>query len=244
MPKHCLYCLLLLAILTAKNSFAQTYLSDTALSRSAQTNLIQLYIDSIKENLRLYNGTEFTAAYRSSAGHPFFESSEPQQGDIFYNEIYYPGVRLSYDLTRDEIIFVTPSDNLNIKLITEKVSWFSIQNHLFIYISGDSNAVNFRRSGFYELAYDGIYSVLIKRKKALEQSSREENVSKFIERTYYYARKDEVYYAIDSRRSLLSLCKDKKPEVAKYMQREKLDFKKDPGNTIIKTINYYTQLKN
>ncbi|MGK2861326.1 MAG: hypothetical protein ACSLE0_05295 [Chitinophagaceae bacterium] len=227
-----------------KTSFAQTLLSDTAFYRSAENNLIQLYIDSVKENLHIYNGTEFTAAYRSSAGHPFFEYSEPQKGDIFYDGINYPGVRLSYDLTHDEIIFVTPADNLNIKLISQKVNWFSLQDHLFINIREEGNTVNFPGNGFYELAYDGIYSVLIKRKKYLDQSSREENVSKFVLLNNYYVRKNDIYYTINSKRSLLAVCKDKKSDVAKYMQKENLDFKKDPGNTIRKVIDYYTQLKN
>jgi hypothetical protein len=244
MPKHYLYCIVLLSLSSVKITFAQTSISDSAFYRSAQSNLIQLYIDSVKENLRLYNGTEFTAAYRSSAGHPFFEYAEAQKGDIEYDGIYYPGVRLSYDLTRDEIIFVTPSDNLNIKLISQKVSWFSLQEHQFINIQEDSNAVDFPGNGFYELAYEGTWSVLVKRKKNLEQSSREENVAKFVERRYYYVRKNDFYKTIDSKRSLLSVCRDKKTEVSKYMQKEKLDFKKDPGNTIIKVIDYYTQLKN
>jgi len=244
MPKHCLYCLILVSLLAINNSFAQTLLPDTTLYRSAQNNLVQLYIDSVKENLRLYNGTEFTAAYRSSAGHPFFDYPGPQKGDIFYDGIYYPGVRLSYDLTRDEIIFVTPTNNLNIKLISEKVNWFSLETHLFMYVREDSNTVNFPGNGFYELPYDGIYSVLIKRKKNLYQSSREETVSKFVQLTDYYVRKNDTYYAIDSKRSLLAVCKDKKAEVSKYMQKEKLNFKTDAGNTIIKVIDYYTQLKN
>ena len=94
------------------------------------------------------------------------------------------------------------------------------------------------------MSYDGIYSVLIKRKKNLYQSSREETVSKFVQVTDYYVRKNARYSAIENKRSLLAVCKDKKTEVSKYMQKEKLDFKKDPGNTIIKVIDYYTQLKN
>jgi len=244
MPKHCLYCLILISLSAIKTSFAQTILADTSLFRSAQNNVIQLYIDSIKENLRLYNGTEFTAAYRSSAGHPFFEFSEPQTGDINYDGTDYPGVKLSYDLTRDEIIFVTPTTHLNIKLISQKVNWFFLQDHLFINIKEDSNTINLREAGFYELAYKGFYDVLLKRKKHLEQSSREDNVSKFVQYTNYFARKGDLYFTIDSKRSLLALCKDKKKEVAAYMQKEKLNFKTDPGNAIIKTIDYYTQLKN
>ena len=244
MPKQSLYFFIVFSLSLFQHTLAQISLTDTGFYRSAINNIIQLYTDSVKEKLRLYNGTEFTAAYRSSAGHPFFEYSTPQKGDIFYDGILYPGVQLSYDLTRDEIIFVTPANNLNIKLISQKVNWFNLQNHLFINIHEDSNSVNFRGTGFYELAYEGIYSVLVKRKKNLDQSSREETVSKFIQSTKYYVVKDNLYYIIDSKRSLLAVCKDKKTEVSKYMQKEKLDFKKDPGNTIIKAIDYYTQLKN
>ncbi len=221
---------------------SQVALADTALYRVAQNNVIQLYLDSVKENLHLYNGTEFTAAYRSSTGHPFFEYPEPQKGTVFYDGTRYPGVSLSYDLNRDELIFVTPVNNLNIKLISPKVDWFSLENHLFVYMQEDSNSVDFRRTGFYELAYDGIYSVLIKRKKSLYES-REDNSAKFVQAVSYYVKKDDTWYTIDSKRSLLAVCKDKKTEVSKYIQKENLDFKKDPVNTIIKAIEYYTILK-
>ncbi|MGZ5220071.1 MAG: hypothetical protein ACXWC7_08330 [Chitinophagaceae bacterium] len=223
---------------------AQISISDTSLYRSAQNNVIQLYIDSVKENLHLYNGTEFTAAYRSSAGHPFFEYSEPQKGNIFYDGVLYPGMRLSYDLVHDEVIFVTPAKNLNVKLIPQKVIWFVIQNHLFVRVSENSNTTNPPPEGFYELAYDGTYSVLIKRKKYFDQATREDNLSKFIQTSNYYVRKDDIYYPVDSKRSLLAVCKDLKAEVVKYMERENLSFKKDPGNTTIKVIEYYSQLKN
>ena len=244
MTTHHLYCIITLSFFTSQVSFSQALLPDSVFYTAAQQNAIKLYTDSIKEKLHLYNGTEFTAAYRSSAGHPFFQYAEPQEGQINYDGISYPGVRLSYDLTRDEVIFVTPTNNLNIKLISQKIRSFSLPGHLFINVREDSNAVNVPETGFYELAYDGYYSVLIRRKKNLEESSREENVSKFVQYTRYYARKDGRYYIIDSKRTLLSLCRDKKKEITTYMQKEKLEFKKDPGNTIVKVIAYYTQLKN
>ena len=90
MPKPCLYCLILISLLAIRSSFAQTLQTDTAPYRPVQTNIIQLYIDSVKENLRFYRGTEFTAAYRSSAGHPFFEFAEPQTGEINDDGTNYP----------------------------------------------------------------------------------------------------------------------------------------------------------
>ena len=244
MPKQSLYFFIVFNLSFISQAFAQTSVPDTAIYRIAINNIIQLYTDSVKENLRLYNGTEFTGAYRSSAGHPFFEYAEPQQGDVFYDGIYYPGVLLSYDLIRDEIIFITPGKNLNIQLIEQKVNWFTIRDHLFLYIRDGDTTINFPGSGFYELIYEGAVSVFVKRKKQLYQSSKSDEISRFIQTNAYYVRKDNVYYTVNSKRSLLAVCKDHKSEIAKFIQKEGFNFKKDPASTMIKVIDYYTKLRN
>ena len=151
---------------------------------------------------------------------------------------------LSYDLISDEIIFFNSMKNVRIKLNSKNIDWFTIQNHLFVYIGEEANSVNFPGSGFYELLYKGNVSALAKRKKQLDESSKADEASKFIQWTDYYVRKDNMFYIVDSKRSLLAVCRDHKTEVAKFMQKENLNFKKDPANTIIKVIAYYTQLKN
>src|SRR5690348_14223780 len=122
---------------------------------SAADQVVQLYKDSLKENLRIYNGNEFAGNYPGVPGHPFFEYAEPQQGSVFYDGIRYPDVQLSYDIINDEIIFTDPVKNRVIKLVTQKVDWFTIGEHLFVNIRPDSNSVNFPGSGFYESLYDG-----------------------------------------------------------------------------------------
>lgn len=243
MKKQSLY-LVIILFFSLNQALAQNAVSDSIFYRAASNNIIRLYTDSVNENLRLYNGTEFTSAYRSSAGHPFFEYPEPQRGDVFYDGNYYPGVLLSYDLLYNEIIFITPDKNLNLKLITQKVNWFTIKNHLFVYLTENDSIVSFPGRGFYELIYEGAGSVFEKRKKVLYQPSKADEISKFILLTEYYVRKDNVYFQVDSKRSLLMVCRDQKNLVAKFMQKENLNFKKDPAYTIIKVIEYYTKLKN
>lgn len=240
------YLFLLIAVTSILNKpFAQTAVADTAFYRSAIDNIIRLYTDSVGENLRLYSGTEFTGGYRSSAGHPFFEYAEPQLGTVFYNGIRYPDVRLEYDLIRDELIFVNPANNLNIKLITQKVEGFSIQNRLFIHITEGNSMANFPGAGFYELLYDkGAIQVLAKRRKRLRQAAKAEELAKFTQTNNYYIKKDSTYYTIDSKKSLITVFKDHKAEVTKFIQKENLNFKKDPERTIVKVVDYYTQFKN
>jgi hypothetical protein len=244
MPKQYLYYFIVFNLLFLNKISAQNSTADSAVYKSAINHIMQLYADSVKENLRLYNGTEFTGAYSSNnAGHPFFEYPEPQKGDVFYDGIHYPNVLLSYDLIHDEIIFMAPDKKMNIKLISQKVNWFTIPDHLFVYINEDSNSVNFPGSGFYELLYEASSSVLAKRRKQLYQSPKADEASKYIKWDAYYVRKKNVYYNVDDKHSLLAFCKDHKTEVAKFMKKEKLNFKKSPANTIVKVIDYYTHLK-
>lgn len=242
MPKRYLFLFIIVNSILNK-PFAQTAIADTAFYRLAIDNIIHLYTDSVKENLRLYSGTEFTGGYRSSAGHPFFEYAEPQKGNVLYNGTRYPDVKLAYDLTRDEVIFVNPVNNLNIKLITQKIEEFSIQDHLFVHISEANNMANFPGAGFYELLYDGPLQVFAKRKKWLRQAAKAEDLARFRQTTNYYVKKDSAYYTIDSKKYLMAVCRDQKTEVARFVKKENLNFKKDPERVIIRVIDYYIQLK-
>lgn len=241
MAKLYLY-LLFISFARSEKSHAQSPITDSAFYQLVVNNIIQLYKDSVKENLHLYAGTEFTGGYRSSAGHPFFEKEEPQPGIIFYNDIRYPDILLRYDLVRDEVIFANHNDNLNIKLITEKIRAFSIKGHLFIHIA-EKNGVNFPGIGFYELVYDGTAQVLVKRRKNLRESAKAEEPARFNQANTYFIKKDSVYYKINNKRSLLAVFKDYKTEISKFMQKQNLNFKNDPEYTLVNVVDYYIQLK-
>ena len=242
--KHHLVYSLLIPVIAVTKIFSQSSTMDSAHYQSAINHIIQLYTDSLKENLRLYNGTEFTAGFRRSAGHPFFEDVEPQKGEIFYEGIFYNNVRLHYDLTHDEVIFVSPENNLNIKLITRKIGWFIISGHLFVNVTAGDSLAGLPGHGFFERIDLKPYSVLIKRTKSLFQPSRDEDSSKFIMHNTYFLKRENICYPVKSKRSLLAFCRDRKSEVSKFMQEENLNFKTDPERTIVEVIGYYSKLKN
>lgn len=244
MQRSYLFFLVSLNIIFENKVVSQPLPPDTAIYLTAKDHLIQLYIDSAKENLRLYNGTEFTAAYRSSLGHPFYEYSDPQTGKILYDGILYPGIKLLYDIIRDEVIFINEFKNLNIKLIPQKISWFTLQDHRIVQLFRDSNTVNFPGNGFYEQLHDGTISVFRKSKKQLYEPTRQDESAKFVQYDLYYVRKNNTYYQIDNKRSLLAVCSDQKSDVSKFIQKEKLNFKKDPATMITSVIDYYLKTKN
>lgn len=239
------YWLLVIAALLFFSSgiLAQASLSDTAFQRTAKARILQLYRDSVNQNLRLYDGFEFTGGYRRSAGHPFFAFEEPRQGRILYEGTVYHNVLLSYDLTRDEVVTVNPVSGQNIKLITSKIEEFEIEGHVFVHLHHENGMVGFPGEGFYEVLYKGAVTVLAKRKKSLRESARPEELSKFSQSNVCFIKKDSTFYVVDSKRSLLQVCGVNKAEVARFMQKEKLDFKKEPEQTIVKVMDFYSLLK-
>jgi hypothetical protein len=231
--------LLFLQIILPRLSLAQPNAADSSVYWSSREQLVQLYMDSARENLRLYNGTEFTAAYNSSLGHPFFEQPEPEDGTIFYDGIFYPGLKLNYDIIRDEVIFINQFRNLNVKPAPSKISWFTLRDHLFVHLFDDSNSHNFPGQGFYEELHGGEIAAFRKTWKFLHETSRLDEASRYEQLNTYYVRKQNRYYTIDSKRALIALFKDRKADVAKFIQREGLNFKKDPATMLAKVIDFY-----
>ena len=223
---------------------SQHSVTDTAARRIAIDHIVQLYIDSVKENLRLYDGYEFTGAYRASAGHPFFEYAEPHDASVVYQGTRYHHALLTYDITNDEVLFVNPVTKLNIKLISSKIGEFEIGGHLFIRLYHDDEMDGFPGEGFYERLLDGKARVLAKRQKKLRNAAAAEEAAKFIRVNNYFVVNNGKCYQVDSRRSLLAACNDQRAEVARYIQNNRLKFDKDPAQAIVKAVDFYNQIKN
>ncbi len=243
MLKHTLYIFFSFMAFFPASGFPQAGIAESGFLKSSADHVIQLYINSVKEDLRLYSGTEFTSAYRSSAGFPFFQFSEPQQGNIYYDGIYYPGVLLSYDLINDQVVFITPVKKLKVVLVAAKVGWFSIKDHLFLNLTEDDGLTGFPGTGIYQLLFDGDVTVLGKSKKILYQPSRADETAGFIQTNVFYIRKNSSYFLINNKRSLVNAFKNYKPEIIKFIQRENVSFKKDPGQAILRVVEYYSKNK-
>jgi hypothetical protein len=53
--------------------------------------------------------------------------------------------------------------------------------------------------------------------------------------------KADRYYAIKNQKDMLHLLGEKKKEIQKYLKKNKVKFKKDPENTLIKIAEQYNQ---
>ena len=192
----------------------------------------------------LYNGTTYARYWNGVRGFPFFLAEEFQDGDINYGGILYSAVPLMYDISRDELVTKNFSKDTDIKLITEKVNQFFIGRHDFVRLAADNINSSTINPGFYERLYKGITTVYVKHEKKIEKSARaEDNFSKFTQYDSYYLVKDGIFHIIEGEAGLSAALKDQRQEIRKFLARKEINYKKDPGSTIVQVAAFYDGLK-
>ena len=215
---------------------------DSVFQQRMTDSVIRNYYNTVGENMQLYNGSEYAGSYSRTNGHPYFETDHLQKGAVLYDGVLYQDIPLSYDLSRDELIISSYAQNFNLKLVSEKVVYFSLLNHVFVRIESDSLLNSTVATGFFELLYSGKMMVLAKRVKQLQSGAAEEK-PKFVQYNRYYIRQANSFSQIESERDLLRVFNDQNEEIKKYLHKNGFKYKKDPGNTIVKAVEYYAQLK-
>ncbi len=217
---------------------------DSTVSSSSWSALRSQFVKSTGPSSYLYNGTAYTRYWNGVRGFPFFLSESFQNGKLLYSGITYHNVALMYDISRDELVIPDFSKEVNIKLIPEKIALFSIGSHEFVRLNGDSLSSGLLYPGFYERIYNGTVIAYIKHEKKIERSARaEDNFSQFTLYASYYLWKDGIFHPVEGEKGLISIFKDNRQEIRKFLGKKEINYKKDPRGTIVQVAAFYDGLK-
>lgn len=238
--------LLIFFTLITPSLHAQLSRDDSVFYVKAVASAITVYHQNLGDQSGLYNGSQ-NAGYSfsfQSGGHPYFLTSELGRGSIVYDNVFYPDVLLKYDETAELVVFQDPKHQ--IQLISERIARFSITDNNFIRIEKDDSLSNsIVRTGFYNLLYDGKVQALKKEVKVIREElrSNSEGILRFIDiSTYHYIKKNNEYFPVNSKGAIMDIFKDRKKEIQQYIKTNKLNFKKDRDNMLIKVSALYDQL--
>lgn len=222
---------------------AQYNESDSMQFEKAKEYAVSLYHENIKNESGLYNGSQYVVyAQTIQEGIPFFEITEPSNGNITYWGVEYKNVPLLYDILKGQIVTVVPSTNYLIKLNTEKVSSFELLNHKFIRIVKDSLNKNVK-TGFYDVLYDGQIAVYKKETKTLNEDLSSGKLRTFIlDENAFFIKKNNAFYTVSNKSSLLNILKDKKKEIQDFIRKNKLKISKDKDYALPKIAAYYDEI--
>lgn len=201
---------------------------------------IDYFQNEIGENAHLYTGKEYTPYPKGIKGQPFFLSLQMQAGDIFYDGTLYPDIPLLFDIVRQEVVINRYNENIRIKLLNEKLKYFTLSGHKFENIAlreGKDESVS-----IYDVVFNGKASVLVERVKRIKNPVKAEDPPEFVEEDVFYIRNANTLYAVDNRSSLIHSMNDKGELIKAYIRKNKLRLKKDIEKDLITTAAYYLTL--
>ncbi|SNR75867.1 hypothetical protein [Hymenobacter mucosus] len=242
-----LYGLAVLSIASSRQAVAQSTSSDTTLLAAAKSQVAQHYTAHIQDQSQLYNGPEYfnyTRYYQEVQGNQFFGTATAQPGSVYYAGHYYSNVPLLYDTRLDQVVVQQPTNLFTLRLVSEKVSRFTLQGHTFIRLTKDTAANQDITPGFYDLLVDKGVTLLARRVKKIQvQPSQNITKASFSATNQYFIKRDRVYYPVKGRGSFISLFPDRRRELQQYAREKKLRFrKKGLEDDLIALVNYYASL--
>ena len=120
--------ILLLSVFAFTKTFAQTSIP---VDQSPAKNVIDYFQKEIGENAHLYTGKEYTSYSNGIKGYAFYLTDQMQSGDIFYDGTLYSDVPLLYDIVRQEVVINRYNQEARMKLLNEKVKYFTFSGHTF-----------------------------------------------------------------------------------------------------------------
>ncbi|HLA53670.1 MAG TPA: hypothetical protein VK618_10210, partial [Flavitalea sp.] len=121
------------------------------------------------QELFLYNGPEYTGFAHGMKGHPFFLVDSAMSGKLVYDGLFHRDVSLGYNLADQEIYIREPTAGYFVRLLNERIQYFSIGDHQFYRLN---RSPGLGSPGFYELLMDGQLDVFVFHQKRAAQSFR------------------------------------------------------------------------
>jgi hypothetical protein len=230
--------------MTVKNTLAQTTPNDSAAQQKPANNAVKLFYSSLGKQSPLYNGREYLPADPSIKGNAFFlDVNTFTSGNISYDGLFFTGVPMIYDIHNDQVVVLLYNKFSKLVLLGKLLKDFDFLNHHFINIKADSISDNSVVSaGYYDEIYNGKTKVLVKRVKNIQTTSSAETY--FETKRDIFIKKNNIYYSTSSQGSLLDALKDKKKELQQYISANKIKFRKDPEDAMIRIVSYYDHLVN
>ncbi|MBS1664444.1 MAG: hypothetical protein JST68_25590 [Bacteroidetes bacterium] len=229
---------LLISLVLAPHAHAQT----NSPQPTPTDNAILLYTRSNAAEAHLYNGTLYAGYDRQAQGYPFFQSNSALSGSLTYDGVLYPQVPLYYDLEKDIVVIPDKKNSAQIRLLSEKLSSFTVDGHTFIHLLPDSTEKDAPAEGFYELLYKGKATALARHKKQVQSFGKpEDNLTRYQQYDSWYLERDGKYYTIRNQRDLTNtLGKNLKD----YLKKNNISFKKNPADALTKAAAFYSQSSN
>lgn len=228
-------------IFSPKNLFAQT------LGNSLEDSLINVFNRRISSQIKLYKGVSYLGYAGRLQGNAYLDDNPDfVKGTATYDGFFFKDVPILFDLVEDKVVSILYDGYSKYSFVSERLSNFTIEGRTFVYVperKAEGNSI--RKSGFFEMPYNGKIKVLVKRTKSIKEILEIQGaIKQFSQEVEYFIMRDGLLYKANSESSFLRLFESHKEEFKKYIKLNKLKFREDPVKTLVSLASYYEQLSN
>ncbi len=236
--------MLIFLILSYSACFGQRLEIDTIAREDAIESAKLQYEKTIAGNSQLFNGVRYVDVFmdKKQIGHPFYFNDDWEEGFVHYDGQLYEHVLLRYNIIDENILIDHVQSHATIKLNVEKIKYFGINNHTFVWLKSDPE--NTIQKGFYDLLYSNKSKIYAKRYKTTIDIAEEKVMEvKFVDKIKLFLVRDDKYYTITNKKSVLNAFGESKSVIKKFLSQEKINFQSDPEFALIALTTYYDELK-
>jgi len=199
------------------------------------------YLQDADNQSVLYYGS-LQDGYPRTSNHPYLKDIQYVKARLSYRQIVYPEVSLRFDMNRNELIILSPS-NHNIVLFPENVDYVELHDRHIIYFRNDSLPGS-PSTGYYTLLHSGICKVMKKQTATLtvKNTSSTTHEQYFTFKSNFYLYKDGGYYTIRNKRGLLRALSPYNKELKQFVSTNNLSFRRNAGYFLVQTLQEYEKL--
>jgi len=224
------------------SAIAQPSLNDTSFFLVSIHNAISQYESAVDRQRLFYNGSSYAQPESSGDSHPFFPSEDYIDATIQYDGNTFYRVPVLFDINSHLLITDSPNGSQFV-INPHKLEYFSIQDRYFKFFTNGDAASSLPSSAFYEILYHGNTRLLALYDKNIQEkiTGREIEIY-FEERTRYFVLKNERYYSVRNKHSILKLFSNQKQALKSLIRKENINFKADKAQALAHVAELYDSL--
>jgi len=206
------------------------------------------YSKKVEAPKELINGKEYESYYTRSQNKPLLFVNKKRTATIITKSRRYNNLILHYDTFLDEVIYTDTSRTINnmfpqIALNNDIVDGFNLyfedDSLLFRYFRLPECAKSNLKEGYYEIAYQGKSSFIIKHTSSFYVK---EGRNEYKYTAENYIRAGDVFYRVKNRGNLLKLLGEKSSEVKRYLHMSRIRIRQADKNQFVGIIKFYDSL--
>jgi hypothetical protein len=208
---------------------------------SGDQRLQCLYDSLFQTSLHVVNGKSQQARYPEGNGHPYFGGFAWTEGMIGKDkaDIPYPAIR--YDLLDDALLIQHFSlTGSHVIIVNKQIArTFTTGDHKF-YLLDNQSGTNFNfEPGYHELVYSEGTELWIRWKKFF--SERSAGSGEYRQTRTVFIRKEDHFYEITNRRSLLRALQDREDEIKSFIRQQGIPVSRAGIGQLISIISFYDE---